>query len=139
MIKAPKEKRGSIASDLMPDLTPLLDVMFMLIVFFILTANTVPHTLDLTLPDDTDQIARPINDPNTLNVGLLPQAWHLEGQSYTTEIAFKDALKQAAQSGKRVVITSDKDLPINRLLSLLTFLRKHKIEAADIMMQPSPQ
>ena len=47
MIEIPAQKRGGIIHDLMPDLTPLLDVMFMLIVFFILTANAVPYALDV--------------------------------------------------------------------------------------------
>ena len=39
MIEIPASQRGNIVTDLMPDLTPLLDVMFMLIVFFIFMVN----------------------------------------------------------------------------------------------------
>jgi len=67
MIEIPADKRGNIVSDLMPDLTPLLDVMFMLIVFFLLTANAVPYTLDVNLPEDKEKVAQAVEDPNMLS------------------------------------------------------------------------
>jgi len=68
MIEIPASKRGNIVSDLMPDLTPLLDVMFMLIVFFLLTANAVPYALDVNLPQDDEAVTQAVEDPDMLSV-----------------------------------------------------------------------
>jgi len=137
MIEIPASKRGNIVSDLMPDLTPLLDVMFMLIVFFLLTANAVPYALDVNLPEDNDSVAQAVEDPNMLSVTLLPDAlgWKINDTSYTEENKFKDALKEKSQDNKKIIIMGDKDVSMGKLLQLMAFLRKHNIETADIVME----
>ena len=137
MIDIPNQKRGNIASDLMPDLTPLLDVMFMLIVFFLLTANAVPYAMDVNLPTDPESITRAVEDPDLLSVTLLPddQGWKINDLSFTREQDFKSALKETAQGNNKVMIIGDKEVSIEKLLHVMAFLRKNNIEAADIVME----
>jgi len=137
MIEIPTHKRGSIASDLMPDLTPLLDVMFMLIVFFILTANAVPYALDVNLPEDSENVSQAVEDPDMLSVTLLPSedGWKINDQTYDDEATFKEALKTAAQDNKQVIIIGDKNVSMQKLLTVMAFLRKNNIEAANIVME----
>ncbi|NCO04166.1 MAG: biopolymer transporter ExbD [Alphaproteobacteria bacterium] len=137
MIDIPNQKRGNIASDLMPDLTPLLDVMFMLIVFFLLTANAVPYAMDVNLPTDPESITRAVEDPDLLSVTLLPddQGWKINDLSFTREQDFKSALKEKAQGNNKVMIIGDKEVSIEKLLHVMAFLRKNNIEAADIVME----
>lgn len=136
MIEIPDSQRGNIVTDLMPDLTPLLDVMFMLIIFFILTANAVPYSLDVNLPEDAEDVAQTIEDPTMLSVTLLPNddGWKINDVLYQEEEKFKDALKAQTASKKQVIIVGDKDVSMQKLLSVMAFLRKHNIEAADIVM-----
>lgn len=137
MIHAQQPKRGNIITDLMPDLTPLLDVMFMLILFFILTANAVPFTLDVHLPEDDEEVSQAIDEQQWLRVTLLPQGqgWKIDDQLYAQESAFKEALKAKATSDQKVLILGDKEVSMQTLLSLMVFLRKHQIEMADIVME----
>lgn len=137
MIEVPASKRGNIITDLMPDLTPLLDVMFMLIVFFILTANAVPYALDVNLPQDDEEVTQAVEDPNMLSVTLLPgeDGWKINETAYQDERAFKEALQIRARDNKQVVIIGDKDVSMQKLLTVMVFLRKHNIEAADIVME----
>lgn len=137
MIDIPQSKRGHIVTDLMPDLTPLLDVMFMLIVFFILTANAVPYALDIDLPEDTEAISQAVEDPDMLSVTLLAgdAGWKINSEVFETESAFKAALEVKANKDQKVIIIGDKDASMQKLMSILAFLRKHEIEAADIVMQ----
>mgnify|MGYP000129660804 CR=1 FL=1 len=137
MIEIPASQRGNIVTDLMPDLTPLLDVMFMLIVFFLLTANAVPYALDVNLPEDAEAVTQAVEDPDMLSVTLLPgkDGWKINEVSYQAEQDFKEALKVQAQDNKQVIIIGDKDVSMQKLLSVMAFLRKHNIEAADIVME----
>jgi len=137
MIEIPASKRGNIVTDLMPDLTPLLDVMFMLIVFFILTANAVPYALDVNLPEDSEAVAQAVEDPDMLSVTLLPGegGWKINEATYQTEHAFKEALSGKTQDSKQVIIIGDQDVSMQKLLAVMVFLRKHNIEAADIVME----
>lgn len=137
MIEIPASQRGNIVTDLMPDLTPLLDVMFMLIVFFLLTANAVPYALDVNLPEDAEEVTQAVEDPDMLSVTLLPSddGWKVNDTLYQTEPEFKEALKAATQDNKHVIIIGDKDVSMQKLLNVMAFLRKHNIEAADIVME----
>ncbi len=136
MIEIPDSKRGNIINDLTPDLTPLLDVMFMLLIFFILTANAVPYALDVNLPEDAEEITQAISDPDMLSVTLLvgDLGWKINGTNYLIETEFRANLKSRAQGNKRVVIIGDKEVSMQKLLSVLAFLRKNNIETADIVM-----
>lgn len=137
MITAPDKKRGAIMADLMPDMTPLLDVMFMLIVFFILTANAVPYAIDVSLPQDENAVTRSITDPDITSVTLLPgtQGWKINEASYKDKTRFQIDLRQKTAENKRVIIIGDKNVSMDKLLSLLSFLRAQNIEAADIVME----
>lgn len=137
MIEIPAERRGNIVSDLMPDLTPLLDVMFMLIVFFLLTANAAPYALDVTLPEDKENVIQAVEDPDMLSITLLSEGkgWKVNDKVYQDERVFKDALKLQVKDNKKVIIIGDKDVSMQKLLMVMSFLRKHNIEAADIMME----
>lgn len=137
MIEAPHSDRDAIASDLMPDLTPLLDVTFMLIVFFILTANAVPYALDVQLPKDKQSVAKSVDNPDMAAVTLLPgeQGWRIGEDVFIEEDMFFSELQERTQDGNGVIIIGDKDVSMQKLMSLMVFLRKHQIETADIMME----
>lgn len=136
MIEIPQSKRGRIVTDLMPDLTPLLDVMFMLIVFFILTANSVPYALDVNLPEDGESIVEAVEDPDMLSITLLADdaGWKVNNQIFDHEDAFKEALKSQANENSKILVIGDKNVSMQKLLSVMTFLRKHNIQTADIVM-----
>lgn len=136
MIEIPQSKRESIISDLMPDFTPLIDVMFMLIVFFILTANSVPYALDVSLPNDTEEITKPVEDPDMISITLLTKekGWKINDVMFESEDDFKVALKEKTHNNKKVIIIGDKAVSMQKLLNVMAFLRKHNIQAADIMM-----
>ena len=63
MIRLPQ---SDSSPSLLPDMTALLDVIFILLVFMMLTANVAPHLLELELP----QVAAPADsvEVNTLTL-----------------------------------------------------------------------
>lgn len=143
MIRLSDSRREQIITDLMPDLTPLLDVMFMLIVFLILTANSVAFTFDIALPKDTEKVATALQESEVIKVQLLPGAsqedmgWKIGERSFPDKEAFQQALLalHTQQPDRKVIILGEPDTPMQRLLSVLTFLRKHAIPTADIVME----
>ena len=127
MIEIPAQKRGGIIHDLMPDLTPLLDVMFMLIVFFILTANAVPYALDVNLPEDAEEVTQAVTDSDILTISLLSEelGWKINDVEYALEKDFKQALTNKVENSKKVIILGDKEVSMQKLLSVMAFLRKN--------------
>ncbi|PCK00211.1 MAG: hypothetical protein COA45_00030 [Zetaproteobacteria bacterium] len=136
MIEIPNSKRGNIVTDLLPDLTPLLDVIFMLLIFFILTANASPYSLNINLPEDTEEVTQAVQDPDMLSITLLPNngGWKIADVLYKEEWSFKKNLKTQIIDNKQIIIIGDKDVSMQKLLTVMSFLRKHNIDTADIMM-----
>ena len=57
-----------------PDLTALLDVIFILLVFLLLTANSVPKVLEVVLPAEDSSQSLPVqmNTPVTITLPAEP-------------------------------------------------------------------
>lgn len=139
MIRLPDSDREGILGDLLPDLTPLLDVMFMLIVFLILTANTVPFAVDVALPSDKQSISTAVEEEKTITLTLLPekQGWKINQESFTDEAQMHRALleKYKQNADQRIIIAGEKSVSMQKLLNAITFLRKQNIQTADILVE----
>lgn len=137
MINIPDSGRKNIMNDLLPDLTPLLDIVFMLIVFLILTINTSLYSLEVNVPQDKDAVSQAVTDDKSISVHLLEKekGWKINESSYLSEKEFRKDLAKIATAEYSVMIISDKDAPVEKLVSLLTFLEKKKISKANIMVE----
>ena len=138
----PDEQEGSLR-DLAPDLTPMLDVMFILIVFFMLTANSVFKTLDITLPEKGAEAASPIQDTHQIVLEIRSHGggYALDERRFNNVAKLKEAILStvAARPDDTFVIASDKDVKVESLLEVLTFLSSNDIEAANILMREASE
>lgn len=131
-------ERDSIMTDFVPDLTPLIDVMFMLIVFLVLTTNSVPHTFDIALPKDKADVVSASDNNEQITVTLFAEdnKIALNGKVYQDFLSFSDKLQALHQeTGKDVIIYGDKATSLASLMQLLTFMRGQSIPSADIVME----
>ena len=123
--------------DLAPDLTPMLDILFILLVFFMITSGAVFQSLDLKLPTTASQEQSLFNQTNHIMLEIRPTNYALDGKIIDNFDMLKTALpatlKQKAT--QEFVIAGDKNIPIERLLKVLTYLQSQGIEAANILMQ----
>ena len=95
MIRLPAA--SSSHSNLLPDLTPLLDVIFIVLVFFMLTAQTPLLELPLQLPQSQEQLpAGSAGKNERLQIQLAADGrWHLNGTPQADFSALRAELKQA--------------------------------------------
>lgn len=132
-------ERDGIISDLLPDLTPLLDVMFMLIIFLVLTTNAMQQVFDISLPEDKEDVLEVLSENDTIKITIFAegQQWAINEQKFDDFSAFKPELLNAYKNSKKkhVIVFGDKSATIDRLMELLTFMRSKGIEAADIVMK----
>ncbi|WP_461538744.1 ExbD/TolR family protein [Spongorhabdus nitratireducens] len=128
-----------ITASLLPDLTPLLDVVFIVLVFLLFTANSVPLTLPVDLPETEKAVARQLDKPDAIGVNLQQgtSAWALEGEEFSSWEAFSKALQQKVQAEpeRAVVIAGDRQVPMEKLVQLMQFLQQNNIAAAQILMK----
>jgi len=121
-----------------PDLTPLLDIIFIVMVFLLLTANIAVRTLILDIPSTEHSEVLQTQNKKVLAVSLLKEGsmWAIEDTQYDDFKAFCNALitlhKQFPE--RSLVIASDKEVAVERMLQLLAFMQQNNINATNIIM-----
>lgn len=124
-----------------PDLTPMLDILFILLVFFLLTAGAVFQALDLTLPETVTDDLRPPTAETPLVLEIRADGYAVDGEAMASFdiLTAKLSTKIDAAPEREVVIAGDKDASIQRLLRVLNHLRTEGVEAANILMKKELQ
>jgi biopolymer transport protein ExbD len=118
----------------------MLDVLFILLVFFVLTANSAQLVLDVTLPKDQATAAKPLPQPERIVIAILPDEgkWQVKDSKLETweetEAAIKAAIEAAPKAA--VVIASDQSVPMQRFVQTLSYLRSLGVAKVDIAMEP---
>lgn len=136
MIKATSHVQPSDA--LTPDLTPLLDIIFIVMVFLLLTATVKIKALDVDLPQTATQTLQTTqSDPIAINVVANAPHWALQGKTFAHWEAFKQALITEVKNApnKPVVIGADKHASVEQMLKLLAFLQENNIKATQLLME----
>lgn len=125
------------------DLTPLLDVVFIVMVFLLFTANVQTLSLPVNLPEASREEATLTQEPKTLTVSILAegQPWAVEEDKFNDFEAFSQTLleKVKAEPNTTVLVAGDKEAPLGNLVELMMFLSEHKITAAQVLMEESTQ
>jgi biopolymer transport protein ExbD len=129
--------------DMLPDLTPMMDVFFMLLVFFLLTANSVEHVLELDLPREGAEQAVPLDtvEPIVLTLNAQAPYWRVDDQTLQDWSAVEAAVDaaHAQRPEAQVLIAGDRSVPMERLLQALAYLQREGLTAAQILMEAGTQ
>ncbi|HDM8176836.1 TPA: biopolymer transporter ExbD [Vibrio harveyi] len=136
MIKAPQDNNSH---GLTPDLTPLLDIIFIVMVFLMLTAAVKLDSLDVNLPS-TDSQAVAVVDKQSITVNILKEEphWAINGKAYIDWENFTMALLEESKStDKPIVIGAEKTADIQSLVKLLGFLQENGIQATQLLTEES--
>ena len=129
------------ADDLNPDLTPLLDIIFIVMVFLLLTATVKIKALEVELPQTSTQILQTTKaDPIAINLVATEPYWALQGQPINNWDSFTQQLLTEVKTNpnKPVVIGADKKASVEQMLKLLAFLQKNDIKATQLLMEDQP-
>ncbi|MCR9423545.1 biopolymer transporter ExbD [Vibrio sp. RM-69-4] len=131
MIKTPH----SHPSALMPDLTPLLDIIFIVMVFLLLTAAVKFESLDVSLPTTDSPTVSEVNKQSiTVNLLAHEPYWAIDGKQYIDWNNFTLALlEQSKASDRPIVIGADKTAEVQQLVKLLAFLQDNGIAATQLL------
>ena len=121
--------------DIMPDLTPMLDILFILLVFFMLTAGAVFQSLDVTLPASVSDDLPLTQEPEQVTLEIKPDGFAFDGQQITNFAQLKKTLSTEVKADHQLIIACDKAVSVQRLLKVLTYLQSQGLETANILMQ----
>ncbi|PKF50396.1 ExbD/TolR family protein [Enterovibrio nigricans] len=122
-----------------PDLTPLLDIIFIVMVFLLLTANIQIKTMEVAIPQTTDSAVLDSPDQEVITINVLKgsPAWALQGEPVDSWDMFTTTLLEMikANPGKPVVIAADKQANVESMLKVLAFMQNNNINATNIVME----
>ncbi|WP_413284090.1 ExbD/TolR family protein [Vibrio sp. MA40-2] len=138
MITSTSQSKASLN----PDLTPLLDLIFIVLVFLLLTTNIPVKTMNVSIPQTSDSEVLSSPDKQSLTINLLPEttehpsSWAINGSPYDSWDTFTtDLIEQMKNNPERMlIIAADKSASVDTMLKLLAFLQKNNITATNIMM-----
>ncbi|ENM5729176.1 biopolymer transporter ExbD [Vibrio mimicus] len=135
MIKSPTKPYDL---GLTPDLTPLLDIIFIVMVFLLLTASVRLESLDVALPTTDSPVVNDVDKESiTINLLATEPYWAIDGKPYLDWHNFSLALLETVQNRKRpIVIGADQGAEVQQLIKLLGFLQEHGIQATQLLTEP---
>ncbi len=112
------------------DITPLIDVLFMLIIFFVLTATFIQGKLDVDLPSGEGEASEM---KNTLTLTV-----EKDGAIFWNGLRItREELPELARGAgdKDILIAGDKNAPYGRVAEVLSILRKVGVTSAGLLME----
>jgi len=121
------------------ELTPLIDIIFIVVVFLLLTANARLLSLPVDIPDSDSEITQHDNATQPLTISLLSESpgYAIGEQRFNEWPEFKAALLTAiaGQPAPAVSIAAAHDAAVEPLLKLLALLNEQQITNTQILME----
>jgi len=131
--------RPEAVGGLAVDLTPLIDIIFIVLVFLLLTANSQLLTLPVDVPEQQETQLTPLQEPQSIAVSIVAEApyFAIDQQHYADWDSFKAAFLQRHQQSPElpVVIATDRQAPVQPLMKLLALLQARQIKQTQILME----
>ena len=119
-----------------PNLTPLIDIVFLLLIFFMLTAHFVKdEVLDITLPE-ADSTTTLDND-DALEIVLDNSGYILIKQKHIAVSELDTALQQIlkGRKNKQVILRGDEVAQLGLTVKVMDAARKAGASSLDIITQ----
>ena len=119
------------------NMTPLIDVMLVLLVIFMITAPLMTSSLKLDLPK-TDA-AQPNDAPQFISVALDPQGQLFFGEDVVDATAFAARVADAARKNPRteVQLRADKGVPYGRVAEVIGVVQKAGLSRIGFVTEPT--
>jgi biopolymer transport protein ExbD len=133
-----------------PDLTPLIDIVFIVVVFLLLTANTQILSLPIDIADTPEALDPARSEEKSLMLTLssvepvwtLTQANELLGQaeplgSFPNWEALSEQLPSYLGKGYTFQLIPETQAEVDQLVQAMAFFHTQKIQNVEILMSPS--
>ena len=120
------------------NVTPLLDLAFVLLIIFMITTPLMENSVDLVVP--TSEAAKHAVDPKAVRTISINReaAMQFNGQPITLpELESELSRLKASLPEAAVVIRSDKELPVQKLVDVMDAVQRAKITKMGVVTTPT--
>ncbi len=129
-----KEYEESLTTDSGPDLTPLIDMVFLLLIFFLLTSFLTRPSIPVALPET--ETAEVHAQPGLSLVIKKDGQILLNGLSVSEEKLLRALMRSYSLGEKReVVIMADKEVPFGRVVEVMDVSRKAGTDRISFLVE----
>ncbi len=157
MMQSPRHRRRRPPARVHANLTPLIDVTFLLIVFFVLvsqiTNSQIVDEIDLPEPEHAVSDAPEAGEDARLTINIIPQAenkrevaaYRLGSRDYASTPAglasIASNLLDARQSNPRLILDlrADRVAPYSAVFPILSIARQSGISQINLLVQASDE
>ena len=123
-----RRRRGGIALDI----TPLIDVLFMLIIFFVLTATFLSGQIVVDLPQG-EGIREGTGGSQLLTV--TPEGGLLWGNREIEREELPDLVQSALDGKGQILVAADRSAPYGDVAEVLDLLRRLGVSSAGLALE----
>ncbi len=111
---------------LIPDMTPLIDVVFILLIFFIVTSVFKKEELALllNLPDSQAQTLEV--EKEHITIELSKEKLALKGKEVTLDI-LEEELKKITDKKRAIIVRIDEEVMYKKIVGILDLLQKYEL------------
>ena len=127
--------RGKLKADI--NVTPLVDVMLVLLIIMMLVAPMLQKGVNVILPDAANTVDKPDQQDQTVVAVDSQNRLHLNGIEIP-RVSFADRVKTALEdkTERIVLIRGDKDASYSAIMEAMDDLRKAGIENIGLITEP---
>lgn len=116
-------------------MTPLIDVVLLLLIFYVVTTSFVDRAVDLQLPESDASAIPEEKKKFTIELGAGGEL-AINGERTTTDIIdIVIGREAAADNVQSVEIRADKNVIHGRVVEVLGIVKKHGVEAVGIAVK----
>jgi biopolymer transport protein TolR len=128
------EGRSDLISDI--NVTPLVDVMLVLLIIFMVTAPMMIHGVKVNLPITESKSIKSKEDPLILSI-TKKRLIFIEDYNVTFN-ALKGKLKKivANRAGKEILLQADKDVPYGFVMKVMSQVKEAGISKVGMITEP---
>lgn len=119
------------------NITPLVDVMLVLLVAFIVSAPVLERLIELNLPKES--VAAPVNAQAVPRISIdAAGLCHWDGEPVTETVLEEKLLiyKHSAPNANNVLIAADRQLPYDKLVRIMALAGKSGMTQIGFVIEP---
>jgi biopolymer transport protein ExbD len=126
--------KGGVKSDI--NVTPLVDVMLVLLIIMMLIAPMLQKGVDVQLPEAGNTVDKPETQEQTVLAVKEDQSFYLNG-ALVAETELVQRIKDTLESKKQkiVLIKADKNAPYSAIMKMMDQLRAAEIEDIGLITE----
>ena len=117
---------------LTPDMTPLIDVVFILLIFFIVTSVFKKEELALLLNLPKSQAQELQVEKEQITIEISPEEIALRGKVITPD-ALEEELKQIKDKKRAIIVRIDSDVVYSKIVVILNLLQKYELNSLALV------